>query len=388
MPRWKALPEELDPQIKEFAGQLRRLVDRNDLSIAALADATGYSRTSWERYLNGRLLAPKGAIVALAEVTGTSPIHLTTLWELAERAWSRSEMRHDMTMEAIRISQARAALGETGGTPRVVPPGSGGGRQAGRGRRGGGTAVSSGRAGVPVQPTAADRDMPTVTAPSVSARSGGAGNSWGVRAPAPAPGRPAEAPGQVPPSAPGGAAGDGSGPPPRVGGRGRGKRSGGRGRVALVAVVAGALAVGAGVFFFLGGSDDEAPVEAAPSARPSAEVTPELPAGVRCSGDGCTGEDAEVMGCGGDRVVTAESVTVGTAVVEVRYSEVCGAAWARVSQAGPGDEVRVAAGGSEQSGTVPAAGGTVAYTPMVAVDGAEDATGCAVLAGGTEGCTA
>ncbi|WP_369217304.1 helix-turn-helix domain-containing protein, partial [Streptomyces flavofungini] len=112
MPRWKALPDELDPEVREFADQLRRLVDHSGLSIAAVSDRTGYSKTSWERYLNGRLLAPKGAIVALAEVTGTPPVHLITLWELAERAWSRSEMRHDMTMQAIRISQARAALKE------------------------------------------------------------------------------------------------------------------------------------------------------------------------------------------------------------------------------------------------------------------------------------
>lgn len=117
MPRWKALPDELDPQVGEFAGQLRRLIDRSGLSIAAVADRTGYSKTSWERYLNGRLLAPKGAIVALAEVTGTNQVHLTTMWELAERAWSRAEMRHDMTMEGIRIAQARAALGEFGPSP-------------------------------------------------------------------------------------------------------------------------------------------------------------------------------------------------------------------------------------------------------------------------------
>ncbi|MGW6774679.1 helix-turn-helix domain-containing protein, partial [Streptomyces sp. NPDC055037] len=117
MPRWKALPEELDPEVSEFTSQLRGLVDRSGLSIAAVSDRTGYSKTSWERYLNGRLLAPKGAIVALAEVTGTHQGHLTTMWELAERAWSRSEMRHDMTMEAIRISQARSALGEFGQNP-------------------------------------------------------------------------------------------------------------------------------------------------------------------------------------------------------------------------------------------------------------------------------
>ncbi|WP_329014015.1 helix-turn-helix domain-containing protein [Streptomyces sp. NBC_01601] len=115
MARWKALPDDLDPQIGEFTGQLRRLVDQGGLSVAALADRTGYSKTSWERYLNGRLLAPRGAIAALAEVTGTSPVHLTTMWELAERAWIRAEMRQDRTMEQIRIAQARAEPGDFGG---------------------------------------------------------------------------------------------------------------------------------------------------------------------------------------------------------------------------------------------------------------------------------
>ncbi|MEW2489437.1 helix-turn-helix transcriptional regulator [Streptomyces sp. NPDC048411] len=103
--------------MREFAGQLRRLIDHSGLSVAAVADRTGYSKTSWERYLNGRLLAPEGAIVALAEVTGTDQAHLATMWELAERAWSRSEMRHGLTMEDIRVAQARAALGEFGPNP-------------------------------------------------------------------------------------------------------------------------------------------------------------------------------------------------------------------------------------------------------------------------------
>ncbi|MCE0447475.1 DUF2690 domain-containing protein [Streptomyces tricolor] len=111
MPRWKALPDDLEPQIEEFTVQLRQSVDRSGLSIAALADRTGYSRTSWERYLGGRLLAPKGAVVALAEATGTHAGHLTTLWELAERAWSRAELRHDHARDALRITEARATLG-------------------------------------------------------------------------------------------------------------------------------------------------------------------------------------------------------------------------------------------------------------------------------------
>lgn len=123
MARWKTLPEELDPGIGEFTRQMRRLVDEAGLSVAALADRTGYSRTSWERYLNGRLLAPEGAVVALAEVTGTSPVHLTTMGELAERAWSRAESRHDRTMDQTRITRARGGTGTTTvDAPPVAPP--------------------------------------------------------------------------------------------------------------------------------------------------------------------------------------------------------------------------------------------------------------------------
>ncbi|EPJ38504.1 hypothetical protein STAFG_4441 [Streptomyces afghaniensis 772] len=179
------MPEELDPQIREFTSQLRRLVDRSGLSIASVADRTGYSKTSWERYLNGRLLAPKGAIVALAEVTGTNPVHLTTMWELAERAWSRSEMRHDMTMEAIRISQARAALGEFGGQDFGSPPAGSKGDGKTSSAGGGGTARRSGSATVTPGIAGPAGVAPTVpaqpTAPEVqdSTGSGGPGSTPG-----------------------------------------------------------------------------------------------------------------------------------------------------------------------------------------------------------------
>ncbi|MEV8056326.1 hypothetical protein AB0P37_07270 [Streptomyces antimycoticus] len=44
-----------------------------------------------------------------APTRGADVHRLSTLWELAERAWSRSEMRHDVTMEAISVARARAA---------------------------------------------------------------------------------------------------------------------------------------------------------------------------------------------------------------------------------------------------------------------------------------
>lgn len=399
MPRWRALPDELDPQVREFASQLRRLVDRSGLSIAAVADRTGYSKTSWERYLNGRLLAPKGAIVALAEVTGTNPVHLTTMWELAERAWSRSEMRHDMTMEAIRISQARAALGEFGAPPAHVK----GGKTARRSSSVTATPGVAGPAGVaptvPPQPTAPETD-------GVEARQGSSsGNSWGIagyqgpsqpssgRTAAAAPvstGGPAWTPGAPGPydepqdARPGDGSSGGADGSDGSGGSGAGKRR----LTMFLSGVVGVLVVVAAVFFLTDGGGDKKNAGADKSPSPSASTSVSLPAGVKCSGAACTGKDAEAMGCSGNLVTTAKTATVGATVVEVRYSESCGAAWGRVTQAGQGDKVEVTAGkATEQSGNITEVGDTIAYTPMVAVKDAGEAKACVTLASGQSGCT-
>ncbi|MFD8230289.1 DUF2690 domain-containing protein [Streptomyces sp. NPDC059696] len=452
MPRWKALPDELDPQIREFTSQLRRLVDRGGLSIASVADRTGYSKTSWERYLNGRLLAPKGAIVALAEVTGTNPVHLTTMWELAERAWSRSEMRHDMTMEAIRISQARAALGEFGGQD-FSDPAAGGktssggeGRAASAGsgkpaRRSGGTTVTPGVAGpagvaptVPVQPTAPE--VQDSTGSGLREESDRAAepevNSWGLagyQGPSPSGGRSAGTgagrgtrPGSASgtsagsPSGPGRSAGAGTGPygepqdavPARAGGTGGAGGAGGAGAnrrgasasaasssaaagkkrtMTFLAGVVGVLVVIAGAFSLIGGGGDDEAKGGGASPKPTVSRDPKLPPGVKCSGDSCTGKDAEAMGCSGDLVTTAQRATVGTTTVEVRYSETCKAAWGRITQAAQGDEVQISSGKAKQTGSITEAGDAIAYTPMVAVKSAADAKACATLTAGQKGCT-
>ncbi|MDQ0750778.1 transcriptional regulator with XRE-family HTH domain [Streptomyces africanus] len=419
MPRWRALPDELDPQIREFTSQLRRLVDRSGLSIASVADRTGYSKTSWERYLNGRLLAPKGAIVALAEVTGTNPVHLTTMWELAERAWSRSEMRHDMTMEAIRISQARAALGEFGGQDfgSASAGSKGDGKTASAG--GGGTARRSGSAtvtpGIAGPAGVAPTVPPQPTAPEVqdSTGSGGTGvNSWGIagyQGPSQGRGRTGgTGTGTTPGSGPGttrmpDVGADAYGTPPRdavpagagaSGGTGSSGGPGGSGSSAakrrtatFVAGVVGVLVVIAGAFYLTGGGGDDEAKGGGKSPAPTATTNQELPPGVKCSGDSCTGKDAENMGCSGDLVTTAQTAAVGTTVVEVRYSETCKAAWGRITQAAQGDEVQVSAGKAKQTGSITATGDTIAYTPMVAVKNATDAKACATLASGEQGCT-
>ncbi|MGW0709311.1 helix-turn-helix domain-containing protein [Streptomyces sp. NPDC002643] len=521
MPRWRALSDELDPQVREFAVQLRRLVDRSGLSIAAVADRTGYSKTSWERYLNGRLLAPKGAIVALAEVTGTHPIHLTTMWELAERAWSRSEMRHDMTMEAIRISQARAALAETGGqstakaptgtkakngrtsrsatatpgvagpagvSPTVPPqPRSPGDRPSGdrpSGDRPSGDRHSEGRqsgdrpsgARQPVDRPSMDRQSvdrwvtdrppvdrpfgersqgerfpgerlpgerssgeprPSSSSPSPSSSSpssassaapslygGGSGPgaaaggapriSWGMTPSSasaqsglsggPSPSAPSAPSARVP--------GGASAPPPGVfgppsggtGGTGSTGGPGGESRTGsgpdagdpspkrrmsmFLAGAVGTLVVIAGAFYLTSGGDKNEAERKPPTAQQTTPATnPDLPAGVKCGGKECGGKDPEAMGCIGDLVTTTATKFVGTAKVEVRYSETCQAAWGRLTQAGQGDEVQVTVGTTKETAAIEAAGDNIAYTQMITVEDASEATACATLATGQKACT-
>ncbi|MFH8988990.1 DUF2690 domain-containing protein [Streptomyces sp. NPDC017940] len=410
MPRWKALPDDLDPQVREFASQLRTLVDRSGLSIAAVSDRTGYSKTSWERYLNGRLLAPKGAIVALAEVTGTPPVHLITMWELAERAWSRSEMRHDMTMQAIRISQARAALGEQASNPPGSTKGAKGPKVSGESRDAAAAGGRTGKAPKAPKTAKAPRTPEVPNAPRDNsgpgrASRGGIGTVTGVAGPAgvspTVPPVPRQQPAEREPPAsrsyeasapPGSVAPTASAPPVYPGG---GPGSGGkspdgqrrkRKLTMFLAGVVGALVVIAAAVFLTDLGKGDGDKKAKPSAAPS-RSTAKLPAGVGCGGADCAGKDPETMGCGGEFARTTSRATVGArTLVEVRYSRTCGAAWARVTLAAPGDEVRItgSGAGARQRGTVDGVDG---YTPMVAVRDAASAKACVTLASGESGCT-
>ncbi|QTA34243.1 DUF2690 domain-containing protein [Streptomyces sp. CA-256286] len=162
--------------------------------------------------------------------------------------------------------------------------------------------------------------------------------------------------------------------------------------IKLAVGAAGALVVIVGAVMLAPSGDEPAkatpPPKATPTPAPSTEApAPELPVGVECRGADCAGQNPDEMGCGGDYARTVSTAQVGGARVEVRYSEVCSAAWARLTEAGAGDTVTITGGAAadEQNGAVAV---TEAYTPMVAVKKAADAKACATLASGTEGCTA
>ncbi|MEU9203265.1 helix-turn-helix transcriptional regulator [Streptomyces sp. NPDC048332] len=75
----------------EWAGlcrTLRELRAGTGLSLAALAARTPYSKSSWERYLNGGTLPPRQAVEQLCALAGVDPRRPVAQWELAETVWS------------------------------------------------------------------------------------------------------------------------------------------------------------------------------------------------------------------------------------------------------------------------------------------------------------
>ncbi|MEU9153597.1 helix-turn-helix domain-containing protein [Streptomyces sp. NPDC048417] len=81
-------PSAAGPLCARLAGELRDLRTRTGLSMVALAERTAYSKSSWERYLNGRQLAPRQAVEALCTVAREPSGRLVALWELADLEWS------------------------------------------------------------------------------------------------------------------------------------------------------------------------------------------------------------------------------------------------------------------------------------------------------------
>ncbi|MFB8047669.1 DUF2690 domain-containing protein, partial [Streptomyces hydrogenans] len=154
-------------------------------------------------------------------------------------------------------------------------------------------------------------------------------------------------------------------------------------------VVGAALVVTAAVLLVdLGGPDARPEARPAPPPATTAPAaTPSLPEGVRCTGADCGGLDPEDMGCGGPLATTVDRMRLGGALVEVRHSEVCAAAWARISGGAPGDEVSVQAGTAIQVANVLEGGDSGAYTAMIPVPSGSAARACAALSGGEDGCT-
>ncbi|MFB8028634.1 DUF2690 domain-containing protein [Streptomyces sp. NPDC056465] len=70
-----------------LVAELRELRARTGLSLAALAERTLHSKSSWERYLNGKSLPPREAVRELCRLANEPDGRPLALWEIAESHW-------------------------------------------------------------------------------------------------------------------------------------------------------------------------------------------------------------------------------------------------------------------------------------------------------------
>jgi hypothetical protein len=285
MPTWKALPESLEPDARALVEQLRRLKDRSGLSLAGLAERTLHSKSSWERYLNGKSLPPRQATESLGRLVGADPARLTAQWELAARAWSQPDAPERREDPAAATS---------------APP--------------------------PVRSAKPRRSWTSWDRRTWMTR------RWTVLA------------------------------------------------AALALVVTG---TGAAVALWTAHRTNGVS-GAAPAARRSSGPSGAGGLNVRCFEQSCTGEDPQTQGCGD--AWTSALTRIDGVYVELRYSDSCKAAWARISWGGAGDVARVVStkGATEQDRVHY---DTDVYSPMVAADTPSDARACTVLTSGAQGCT-
>ncbi|MFF9763400.1 DUF2690 domain-containing protein [Streptomyces caelestis] len=139
---WKPLPDTLGPECLRFVTRMRELKDDAGVSLTVLAERTAYSRSSWDRCLNGRALPPRQAVEGLCRLAGQPAGPLLALWELAELtrggrppgsgtpAGGTPAAEETERTDPDRAVPARTQCTEKPGPARPTPP-----RRAGEARR-------------------------------------------------------------------------------------------------------------------------------------------------------------------------------------------------------------------------------------------------------------
>ncbi|MQY40145.1 hypothetical protein SRB17_81750 [Streptomyces sp. RB17] len=86
--RRRGLPHDLPAACSRLVTDLRSMKDASGLTLNELAQATAISKSSWERYLNGKQFPPRHAVQALCNAACQPEDARLTQWALADAAWS------------------------------------------------------------------------------------------------------------------------------------------------------------------------------------------------------------------------------------------------------------------------------------------------------------
>ncbi|WP_020123659.1 XRE family transcriptional regulator [Streptomyces canus] len=120
------------PPGARLAAVLQQLRQRTGLSLAQLANATTYSKSSWERYLNGKSLPPRSAVKELCRLADEPADHALALLDIArtDRTEGSGPVRQgtatgtDTPAAVSAPVRLDAATGQTAQT-RTLPPATG-----------------------------------------------------------------------------------------------------------------------------------------------------------------------------------------------------------------------------------------------------------------------
>jgi hypothetical protein len=119
--RWQPLRGDLPAEVARLVRELRQYVDRCEMNTMTVAAKTGYSRSSWLRYLNGRRLPPWAAVAGLGRLAQADAESLRVLWESAAHAWTGERPAGDTGPAPAPPRPAGDARGPD--TPDTVPTG-------------------------------------------------------------------------------------------------------------------------------------------------------------------------------------------------------------------------------------------------------------------------
>ncbi|WP_438290877.1 helix-turn-helix domain-containing protein [Streptomyces sp. HUAS TT7] len=274
--------------LEQLFVELRRIKQASGFSYGQLADRTHYSRSSWERFLNGKQPPSKVAVEQFAAATGVDPRPLLALLERAGQPSAREP-----------------ATGEAHASPPAAPPAA---AETSRAQR---------------APTAQALDAATSK----------------VREPA----RPAAEPPRIMRRAP-------ESTPRLLARRGivarpswqRGLRAAGLiSAGAVMGAVAAVLAMGSGSGPHGGSADTPGAQASGTAVDRGASVVPAAgKVDAHCSGDTCLRRDPQAMDCQWD-AATAHDTWLRGMHIELRYSPACHAVWGRIENGAVGDVVTI-----------------------------------------------
>ncbi|MFE7037478.1 DUF2690 domain-containing protein [Streptomyces sp. NPDC057621] len=276
------------PPGARLAVVLQQLKQRTGLSLAQLANVTTFSKSSWERYLNGKSLPPRSAVMELCNLVGDSADHPLALLEIARTYRTHATPR-------------KGDGAPTRGTPAQ-------------------------------QRTGARTDPPPPSETADSASDNGGNETAPDTTASPGPTSRATAPTETAPDD-----ADSTHTHTHTHPRTRTRPTSHRSVTALTALVSAcALAIGTLVLVNL-------PPSHGMEAPPSPATTPAT--GAFCRHKACQDKDPIAMKCAAEPTTLAEHETATGAWIQIRYSQECGASWARMWGAAMDDRVELRTGG-------------------------------------------